>query len=447
MTLTLGLKARLGQKGNLVLFELIAVYWFFAVLLLVFSFWNLYNIPVIAVGIRNLLRTAKRKSEEPSLSHETAPLVSIIVPIKNEEKVAVRLLQALLSLKYPSGKKEIIVVNDESCDKTGEICAEFAVGHPEVRVFNRAKSTNKAAALNFGFSHSQGEIIVTFDADSVPESDALVRAVKHFEDPGVDAVQGQIRSINADENMLTKFLSYEGAMYYEAFTRGRNRLNMFVSLAGTCQFIRRGVLELVGGWNEGNLSEDMELSLRLTEKDCCIRYAPDVLTWEESPSSVKSLMRQRGRWFRGNIEMSLKFGRLLKRLSLRRFDAEMTLFGTYLIVLCIVSYFMAIWSFLLPPYSILISITQVTSLSALAILAVAGVALVYVTKPLRISNLLWLPFIYAYWGFQSFIVFYAIFQMVLRRPGAWSKTSRSGVVTAEPAKRILASVDVQPQAK
>lgn len=416
------------------------VFWFFALLLLVFNVWNLYNIPVIAVGVRSLLRAGKKKDEESSsFSEESAPFVSVIVPVKNEEKVVGRLLQALLNLTYPSGRKEIIIVNDESDDGTSRICEEYALEHSEVRVFDRSKSTTKAAALNFGFSVARGEIIVTFDADSVPESDVLVRAMRYFEDPRVAAVQGQIRSINASENMLTRFLSYEGAVYYEAFTRGRDRLGMFVSLAGTCQFIRRSVLEDVGGWNERNLSEDVELSLRLAERDYCIRYACDVRTWEESPNSVRGLVRQRGRWFRGNIESSVTFGRLLKKLSLRRFDAEMTLFGTYLIVLCVVSYFMAAWSFLLPADFVLIRVTQVTSLSILAILMFGGVALVCVSRPLKVSNLLWLPFIYAYWSFQSLIVLYALFQIVLRRPGVWSKTVRSGVVTAESAREILAA--------
>jgi hypothetical protein len=85
----------------------------------------------------------------------------------------------------------------------------------------------------------------------------------------------------------------------------------------------------------------------------------------------------------------------------------------------------------------LILITRFTSLFTVGMLATVGVALVYVTKPLRISNLIWLPFIYAYWGFQSLIAAYAIFQIIFRRPRKWSKTARSGIVTAEPAKEIL----------
>ena len=410
----------------------------FAFLLLVFNVWTLYNVPVVVVGAVHLLRSGRKKDETLPFLEEDLPSVSIIVPAKNEERVVGRLLKALVNLDYPSSKKEIIVVNDESDDRTGEICDQFASRYPEIRVFNRSMSTTKAAALNFGVRHAQGEIIVTFDADSVPEPDALLRAVQYFEDPAVAAVQGRICCINDGENMLTKFLFYEGAVQYEAYARGKDRLNLFVGLAGSCQFVRRDVLEEIGGWNGKSLSEDVELSLRLTEKDHVIRYASDVRTWEESPNSVIGLIRQRARWYRGNIEMGPKFGRLLKKLNRRGFDAEMTLFGTYLIVLCVVSYFMAAWSFLLPSDFVLTLIMRCTSLLTVFILAFAGLALVFVTKPFRLSSLLWLPFIYAYWGFQSFIALYAVFQIVLRRPARWSKTTRSGMVTSQCAKEILA---------
>jgi cellulose synthase/poly-beta-1,6-N-acetylglucosamine synthase-like glycosyltransferase len=411
----------------------------FAVLLLIFNVWSLYNIPVVIVGIKNLLRDGKKKNKPSLTAEKTLPTVSIIVPLKNEEKVVERLLKALSNLQYPSPKMEIIVVNDESNDKTGEICNEYAQHCVQMKVFNRPQSSTKAAALNFGVQHSRGEIVATFDADSVPESDAVLKAVKYFKDQQVAAVQGRINSINANENMLTKFLFYEGTVQYEAYIRGKDRLSLFVGLAGTCQFIRRKILDEIGGWNERNLSEDVELSLRLTERDYIIKYASEVRTWEESPNNLRSLVRQRARWYRGNITMGLKFGKLLKKLTKRRLDAEMTLFGTYLIVLCVVSYFMAVWSFLMPPDLTLTLLTRFTSLSTLSILAFAGIALVYVTRPIRIWNLLWLPFIYAYWGFQSFIALYAILQIVLRRPGKWSKTTRSGIVTSESAKEILAT--------
>lgn len=408
---------------------MIVLYWFLSFLLLVFNVWTLYNIPIIVSGARNLLKSRKTKAKKLSLVKGELPFVSVIVPVKNEEKVIGRLLNALLSLNYPTDKKEIIVVNDASDDMTGALCSKFAAENPVVRVFSKLTSTTKAAALNFGASHARGEIIATFDADSLPEPDSLLNAAMHFADSGVSAVQGRICSINAEENMLTRFLSYEGAVQYDVYTRGKDNLNLFVCLAGTCQFIRRNVLEEVGGWNEDCLSEDMELSLRLAEKDYVTKYAPEVRTWEESPSTFRSFFRQRARWFRGNIENGIKFGRLLKKLNLRRLDAEMTLAGTFIIMLCLANYLMAFWFMYEPPTLIMTAIAQVTSIFTLAILGVVGIALVCMTRSLRLRSALWLPFIYAYWGFQTLIVSYALLQIVFRRPRKWAKTARSGFVT------------------
>jgi cellulose synthase/poly-beta-1,6-N-acetylglucosamine synthase-like glycosyltransferase len=416
------------------------IYLIFAALIFVFTAWTLYNIPVLVVGVKRLFVNRKsigRGKQHPVGSENYAPMVSIIVPVRNEEKVVGRLLRALLNLNYPESKFEVIVVNDGSSDRTGEICKSFESRFYRVRVFNHEKSTTKAAALNFGVPFARGDIIATFDADSVPERDALLRASSYFRDPTIAAVQGRICSINAGENMLTRFLSFEGAVQYEVYLGGKDGLGLFVGMAGTCQFVRRSVLEAIGGWDEGSLCEDIDLSLMLVERNYVTRYATDVRTWEESPNSVSSLVRQRARWYRGNMRTLFRFGRLMARPGLRRFDAEMFLFGTLVILLCVVNYIMAAWSLFMPPVSVLPLVTCFTSFLTLVALGLVGCGLFLSVKPFKVSNLLWLPFVYAYWGFQSFIALYAIFQVACRKHGKWGKTVRSGVVTSDAAREIL----------
>jgi cellulose synthase/poly-beta-1,6-N-acetylglucosamine synthase-like glycosyltransferase len=420
------------------------VYLIFAALILVFTAWTLYNIPVLVVGVKRLLINRKsigRRKQSPVEPENYAPMVSIIVPVRNEEKVVSRLLQALLNLNYPESKFEVIVVNDGSSDRTSEICKSFESRFYLVRVFSRENSTTKAAALNFGVPFARGEIIATFDADSVPERDALLRAASYFRDPTVAAVQGRICSINAGENMLTRFLSFEGAVQYEVYLGGKDELGLFVGMAGTCQFVRRSILEAIGGWDEGSLCEDIDLSLKLVEKNYVTRYATDVRTWEESPNSVSGLVRQRARWYRGNIRTLFRFGRLMAQPGLRRFDAEMFLLGTLVILLCVVNYVMAVWSLFMPPVPVLPLVACFSSFLTLVVLGLVGCGLVLVVKPFRLSNVLWLPFVYAYWGFQSFIALYAVLQIVFRRKARWGKTVRSGAVTAEPVMKALALAD------
>ena len=102
---------------------------FFVLLMLVFIFWNLYNLPIVLVGVRSLLRESKKRKNR-SYDEEKLPKVSIIIPVKNEEKVVGRLLEALTKVNYPPAKMEVIIVNDNSEDRTQEICTRFCSGFP-----------------------------------------------------------------------------------------------------------------------------------------------------------------------------------------------------------------------------------------------------------------------------------------------------------------------------
>jgi cellulose synthase/poly-beta-1,6-N-acetylglucosamine synthase-like glycosyltransferase len=400
--------------------------------LLVLYAWALYNIPILVVGVRHLRKLSRKKGKRSPLSEESLPMVSIIVPARDEEKVVGRLLTALLDLDYPPKKKEIIIVEDGSKDKTVKICGEYARSYPnQIKLLHRSTSNGKPSALNYALKHVRGEIVAVFDADNVPEPDVLIKAAEYFEDPSIAAVQGKPCSINADENILTKFVSYEEAVRYEAYMRGKDMLNLFVHLTGSCCFVRKSVLDEVGGWDDECLSEDVELSARLVERGYRIKYAPDVRSWQEYPANFSQFFKQRTRWFRGCMEVSLKYGKLLRRFNRRCFDAEVTLFGPFMFLPFLMGYLLGIYSFLdlIQPDVIYMVMTQGTMLLTTVTLFLIGMALFYMTKPRRITNILWLPFVYGYWSLQSFIALYAFIQIVLRRPKRWMKTVKTGKVT------------------
>lgn len=403
----------------------------FAFVLSVVYVYTLYNIPVMVAGLRHLRRLSQKKGTLPSRSEGKLPKVSILVPVKNEEKVVGRLLRALLNLDYPPEKREIILVDDGSADKTVEICEEYARCSNQIRLLHRSASDGKPSALNYGLRHAKGEIVATFDADNVPESDVLLKAVKLFEDPSTAAVQGTICSINADENRLTKFLSYEEAVRYRVYLQGKDALKLFVHLAGTCQFIRRSALDEVGGWSEESMTEDIEISAKLAERGYSIRYVSDIRSWQENPVNVTQFVNQRARWYRGCLETALRYGRLLKKPNRRNIDAEMTLTTPCTLTFSIVGFLMGLFASLtsIPRDPVFTFMAQLSTLFFIATLSTVGFALIYVTKPRGIRNLIWLPFIYAYWMVQTFIASYVLVQVVFKRPRKWKKTIRTGVVT------------------
>ena len=417
------------KRAKIIMPELIYI-----IFILVFLFvyvWSIYNLPILAAGVGHL-RRSRQKSEKRLPSEGKLPTFSIVVPVKNEEKVMGRLLDALIKLNYPSDKKEIIVVEDGSDDRTLDICVNHAKEHNvDLKVLHKSFSNGKPSALNYGIKHARGEIIGIFDADSLPAQDSLLNVRKYFEDSSVAAVQGRTLSVNSEENMLTKFLSYEEAVWCEAYLRGKDVLNLFVHLKGSCQFIRRDILEKLNGFDESVLSEDMEISARLTEKGCKIKYAPDVCSWQESPADLRQLFRQRTRWFRGTMEVAFRYGKLMAKPTRKSIDAEATLLGPFVLIVSLITYFAAFYSIFVPfPVSILLQfLMQSTTLIVTLTLFLCSLALIYSSKPRKVASVLWLPFIYLYWISQVFIALYAVVLMLLRKPAKWLKTEKRGVVT------------------
>jgi cellulose synthase/poly-beta-1,6-N-acetylglucosamine synthase-like glycosyltransferase len=399
-------------------------------MLLTVCLWALYNVPILASGVKDFCKK-RQKPQKKRVPDEFLPSFSIVVPVKNEAKVIDRLLVSLSKLNYPASKREIIIIEDGSTDKTLGICMNYAKEHANVKILQKPFSNGKPSALNYGLKHAKGDIIAVFDADNVPDANALMAVLEYFEDPTVAAVQGKTMSLNPKENMLTQFISYEEAVWCEAYLRGKDVLNLFVHLKGSCQFIRRDVLEQLEGFDEAVLSEDMEISARLVENDYKIRYASDVVAWQESPSNLKTLFKQRTRWFRGTMEVAFKYGRLMTKLNRIKFDAETTLFGPFILVASLAPYLAAFWAFS-TFWSLDVVwrfVVQFGMLTTSLTMLICGLALIYVSKPRKIRSLLWLPFVYFYWSFQAFIALYAMVLIVLRRPRVWAKTDKQGVVT------------------
>lgn len=401
-------------------------------ILFILNIWAFYNAPILLVGVKNQVKERRKEKQPYTLLHEKLPLVSIIVPVKDEEKAIGRLLETLLTMSYPSEKMEIVIVEDGSKDHTEEICRKYARRYPkQIQLVQQPVSTGKPSALNFGLQHTKGEIVGLFDADSIPKNNAVLNAVKYFEDTSIVAVQGRNLSINANHSVLAKIVSYEETMAFQLHLQGRDALNMFVPLTGSCYFIRKNIIEQIGGWDAEALTEDLEMSTRLSLNGHRTKYAPDVQAHQESVTKVKQLIIQRLRWFRGSMEVGLKCGKLLTKPTRKNIDVELTLLGPFIFPLCFLGLITIIYGFIFPvtPDPNLEIVLRFSFLLSLIVLLTSAVVLAYVIYQQEACNFFWLPFVYCYWIFESFLATCALVQIALKRPRTWTNTKKTGAVS------------------
>lgn len=350
--------------------------------------------------------------------------VSIVVAVKNEEVVIERLLKTLANLSYSN--KEVIIVEDGSKDQTPQICRRWAESHPSlIRYYHISETNGKPQAINYGASKATGEIIAVYDADTIVEQDTLLRIVPYFEDSEVAAVQGELETINPDENLVTK-LTVLSDFIVNLQQLGKDRLNGFVLLSGTNQYLRRSVLEDVGYWDQNALSEDVEISVRLARKGYKIKYVP-VKTGGEAPAKLKLFLRQRAKWIRGHTQAAMKHKGLLKNLNWRIFDAQMTLLFPLMLIIGLIGYIMALFGV------VNYGVSQVAGSSVLQVVGIFLLflnllvpALIAASKP---KKAVYVPLLYVDWILFAVISVYVHIRALLRKPEKWTRTPKSGHVT------------------
>lgn len=267
------------------------------------------------------------------------PSVSILIPAHNEALVITDTLEAMCSLQYPVDLLEVIVINDHSSDQTGEIAEWYAKQYSFIKVIHTKppfSGKGKSSALNIGLKQAAGEVICVYDADNIPEPDAVYWLTLGLQNDGkAGVIVGKFRVNNANKNLLTRLINIETISFQWLAQAGRWFWFRMATIPGTNFAIRRSVLEALGGWDEQALSEDTELSFRVYHLGYHIRFFPSAVTWEQEPESWRVWWKQRTRWARGNIYVITKFMLQFYRLKNKKIMLDLFyFFFTYLLFFC-----------------------------------------------------------------------------------------------------------------
>ncbi|QQE73730.1 glycosyltransferase family 2 protein [Brevibacillus composti] len=270
----------------------------------------LYHMFLMQGGYSHYLRYTRPIKEWESQG-KSLPKVSILIPAHNEEVVIERTLKAMIRLDYPKDQLEVIVINDNSRDRTGEIAESYAAKYDFIKAVHTEPpyaGVGKSSALNYGLKHSSGEIIVVYDADNTPERKAVYYLVLALQnDPRAGVVVGKFRVVNAAKNLLTQFINIETICFQWMAQAGRFHWFGVTTIPGTNFAIRRSLIEQLGGWDAKALAEDTELTIRVYNEGYYIRFFPAAITWEQEPENWKVWWKQRTRWARGNQYVVMKF--------------------------------------------------------------------------------------------------------------------------------------------
>ncbi len=220
------------------------------------------------------------------------PFVSIIIPALNAERTIKHTVESLLETTYK--RKEIIVVDDGSTDRTYEILYPYARAGL-IKLFRKKERGGKAAALNLGVRMSRGEIIIPVDSDTIVKRDAIDRVIAHMANEQVGAVSCNIKVRNYRDSLLTRLQYCE---YMQTIQVGRRFLSLTRTLtivAGAFGAYRKQIVESMGSWDPG-IGDDSDMTLKTRKTRRRVIFAPDAIAYTGAPTTLRKFFRQRRRW-------------------------------------------------------------------------------------------------------------------------------------------------------
>ncbi|HEY6946723.1 MAG TPA: glycosyltransferase [Candidatus Acidoferrum sp.] len=252
----------------------------------------------------------KLRPDQPEI-RGPLPDVTVLIPAHNEESVIVQTVTSVLESDYLD--LHIIVVNDGSMDKTGELLDTHFSREPRVRIIHQV-NRGKAAALNVAMSEAQTGIVVTIDADTEIEPDALRKLVRHFADPTIGAVAGNVKVGNRSR-WLTRWQALEYITSQNMEKRAFDLLNCITVVPGALGAWRKEAIEAAGGITADTVAEDADLTIAIRRLGWRIGYDEEAIAWTEAPETPAQLIRQRFRWTFGTLQSFWKHSNTLFRLK------------------------------------------------------------------------------------------------------------------------------------
>lgn len=408
-----------------------------ATFLILFSFSVV--IMTVNLGLRlcalfALARVTPDTAPPPPTITGPLPIVTIFVPLFRESEIAAHLINRLTALDYPRELLDVCLLLEADDLMTRKAVADTSLPRwMRAIIVPTGTLKTKPRALNFGLGFARGSIIGIYDAEDAPATDQIKRVVERFQvaPKEVACLQGQLDFYNASHNWMARCFTLEYASWFRVILPGLERLGLVIPLGGTTLFIRRSVIEKLGGWDAHNVTEDADLGIRLARYGYRTELI-NITTLEEANCRPWAWVKQRSRWVKGyaiTYGVAMRAPKQLRaQLGARRFWAlQVQFLGTVL------HFTMAplLWTCWLIPFGLWHPAAAVfpdAALVALMWLMITTEVTTILTAYLgakasgRPWLALWSPTLQLYFPLATLAMYKALFELVTR-PFYWDKTS------------------------
>ena len=272
------------------------------------SVFLLFHSYVLYPLILNLLARSKKQNFLIYPSEDELPIISILLAAYNEEKVIQKKIETTFNTQYPGHKIELLIGSDKSTDNTNSIIEQYALKDIRIKFTTFSSRQGKGNILNNISKQAKGQIYVLTDAKVFFTPKTLFELVKHFKNPQIGMVGGNLINKNRESHEIAvqemTFMSREIKMKYQEGVVWGTMMGAY----GACYAIRSK------NWRpipEGFSVEDFYMTMKvLQDKKACITELK-AKCFENVPGLLQEEFRRKVRISAGNFQNLIAFRRML----------------------------------------------------------------------------------------------------------------------------------------
>ncbi len=237
------------------------------------------------------------------------PIYSILIPIYQEPNRIDSIKRAISRINYPKNRLDVkLIIEEDDFTAQKELNLACLPSYFYIIKVPISNPRTKPKALNFAAQYISGSYVTIFDAEDSPDPDQLLKSLQKFQnlDEQYVCLQAKLNFYNARENLLTQMQSLEYSIWFDYLLQGMSNTDHIIPLGGTSCHFKVDALKRLGYWDAFNVTEDLELGIRIYSKGYKTAMLESV-TLEEAIITPVAWLKQRARWIKGFTQSYIVF--------------------------------------------------------------------------------------------------------------------------------------------